>query len=115
MTRTEILKAGGIEFTAGRAFPFGSEFAFVSKVETEGLWNIAFTFGAEGGAAVEAPEADLAGRRFVVIHECKKLDEKFTCLAMPVERIDEEASRIEEGIVAALLRNTSFPNLPTWK
>src|SRR2546426_255204 len=106
MTRNEVLKAGGIEFVAARSFPFGSEFAFLSRAEPRGAWNVAFTFGAEGEEQVEARGADLLGRRFVVIHRCKKVDEKYACLAMPVEQIDEEASKIEERIVAILLGNT---------
>lgn len=106
MTRKEIFQAGGIEFTAARAFPFGSEFAVLSKLEPPGTWKVGFIFGAKGEAEVGAREGNLQGRRFVVLHECKKIDQRYACLGVPVERIDEEARRIEEGTVAALLGTT---------
>ena len=104
MTRKETIQAGSIQFTAARAFPFGSEFAVLSKLEAPGAWKVAFIFGGKGEAEVGAGEGNLIGRRFVVIHECKKIDQRYACLGVPVERIDDEASKIEEDVVATLSR-----------
>src|SRR6266852_3761468 len=96
------INTGSIQFTAARAFPFGSEFAIMSRAQPSGAWAIALTFGASGDERIEGVDGQLDGRRFVVIHECKKIGDRYSCRAIPVERIDEEAKTIETGIVATL-------------
>ena len=102
MTKEEIMSGGGIEFRAGRAFAFGSEIAVLRATKSDRRVRIASAMGGEEGDEVEVECGSIEGGVYVVWHCRKEGKQRFTCTAIPAERVERKADDIEREILARI-------------
>lgn len=106
MNKKDILESGGIEFKSSYAFPYGAEFTILKESDhPKGNWIISLATFHSKEEEIIIEGRDLFGKRFVVMSQCHRIQNHFSCLAVPIDQIENRARGIEDKIVSTLLNH----------
>lgn len=104
MSSDELSVAGRISFKSTARLPYGTEFTIVkADPGTTCLHLVSFVASSACPEKIELESGEVSGSGFVVTRQTIVETGVFRYSAMSTERLDEQASQIEEKIRSTLL------------
>lgn len=104
MTKADLLAVGGIGFRSSAELPYGTEFSIIKTPATQDSPCLASILRAPSRIEeIELESCEIAGQRFVVMNQSSSEEGYFSYIAVPAERLDQQAEEIEGNILRILL------------